>query len=167
MSLDFIFFISFLYVHNYRSMPESSVEHLMEGIDTANIPASSEQSLFPILVLSYIEKYQSAFVNRADEYIIQLCRVVDDVTDVEKSAKLLYFILIAFQFRARFKLHTTFSYETLIRLSMKFVNSSNHLCALLILDALSKYDVFKCLNSCEEKMKLINNLCSPFHKVCY
>ena len=101
--------------------------------------------------------------------------MIDTCDNVERVAKLLYILLVAFQSRVRFSRQTVIDCTSLAKLAVKYVNSSNYLCALRILDSLlslneendgkSLKSVLDCLNSPDELTKLVDNLRSPFHKV--
>lgn len=118
-------------------------------------------------------------IKRLDTVLEKLCELISTCDNVERVAKLLYVLLILFQSRTSHNSEIPMNFDTLVKLILKYVDSSNYLCSLRMLDSLSALQpenienwnsirtVFENLNVPNEPTKLINNLCSPFHKVRY
>lgn len=95
----------------------------------------------------------------------KLCTRIKSTENVELKAKLLYGQLITLQYRLKCQDKSAINFSEIIKLAANYVNSSNYLCSLRILDISAPYSTFECLDSDDDKLRIIDNLSSPFHKV--
>lgn len=147
-------------------MSDSFYTHLLNCISEENdlyFPEKLENTMCAVLVLSYINTPE-LFVSKIGEFIMRLYSVVNDTENVEHIAKFLYISLMIFQFWIKSNNSILFNND-IIKSTMRFINSSNYLCSLRILNVLLEFKEVQYLYSHEEKLSLINNLNSPFHKV--
>lgn len=120
-----------------------------------------EEILSAILILCGVEKCRESFCKKIDDAIVELCRIIDDGNE-EHIAKILYILLMACQYRSTcmdFQVDSDLIFKT----AMKYINSCNFLCSLRLLQLQTLQVDLKPLHS--NKISLINNLSSPFHKV--
>lgn len=162
-SISRMFHVSLL-----RSAPQPFTEFLvnqiLDEISEKNIHRV-ENSLHSVIVLSYTNLPIVKFTRKSDKFLSNLCTRIEAEQSTEVRAKLLYSLLITVQHRLKCKPVDDLNINKIIVLAAKFVNSSDYLCSLRILYNLAENNAFECLNSDKNKMSLIDNLSSPFHKV--
>ena len=152
----------------FRSVPQSFIEALLKKLSNRISESSVDQvesSLHSTIVLSYTNLPAVKFIQKLDNFITHLCTCIEAIENTELKAKLLYCLLVGLRCRLKYQTLDNSDVNKIIVLAAKYINCSDYLCSLRILDSLVGSSAFECLNPKEEKMRLIDNLSSPFHKV--
>lgn len=163
--IEWVFPLTSSFIH-FRSVPDSFNQYLLDCIPdkSKKITSSSvEEILYAIFILSGVEKCRSSFCKKVDRAIVQMCKIIDDGNE-EHVAKILYSLFMACQYRLTCDVSLQFSLDLITTTAVKYVNSCNFLCSLQLLHLNSSEIDLKSIYS--QKLMLINNLSSPFRKVC-
>lgn len=159
--------MSYLLFLLFRSVPDSFNQYLLDSIpdDSKQITSSSvEEILSAILIMSGVEKCRKSFCKKTDNAIAQLCIIIkDEDGNEEHIAKILYILLMAYQYRITCSDFLQVDLDYIFETAMKYVNSCNYLCSLRLLQLQTFHNDLK--PSHYNKNSLFNNLSSPFHKV--
>ena len=161
----------------YRNLRDDLKQTIVNKISAPLAYDVTESTLQAVLIACNFRDYCSLVTKKLDMVLESLCEQIIVCDNVEHVAKLLYILLVLLQSRIQFGRGTPLNCKTLVELALKYADSSNYLCSLRILDSLSSvsYENVEdiesvrttsgCLNIPNDQFKLIDNLCSPFHKV--